>query len=573
MYYTTWDIETVNWTEITHIGYYNEKESGVVKTVSEIVDIMERIGGVFFAHYSGGFDNRFLISEILHRYDPSDISMKLIHNQPGFISVKNKFQLRDSFLLLPNSLAKLSKAFGVGEKMDIDRTEMQKYSDEKINEYVLSDCILLYNVLKEAEKSNFNYDLKKLTFPSIAFSNWKKKFVDKEIFENMSINKRYDEWFRGAYYGGRTEVFKRHGENIHYYDVNSMYPYCMKTKPYPLGHPVPTKIYKKGKLGVYDVTIFVPNVNIPPIPIRRKKDHKIIFPTGTFRTKITSVELEALFNIGGKIKIIHDGYFFNEHCHPFSKYVDYYYTIKLENAKNKNAKYEIAKYYLNSLYGKLAQKRTFKELQFFMPENISEEGKNYDLVWTENDIIFDDQKDLVIDKNYKQIWSYDVESKLNYTMVHQGLFVTAYARIELWKRMFDFEQKGYEVYYCDTDSIVSNAEIKTSLELGDLDKEHEVQEGYFISPKLYVFYDEKGKEVKSAKGVDKEKLQFSDYKKLLKNEEIEVEKSGTTGFLESLKKDNSKFIEAKILSRHISSKYDKRMLINNVETLPFNYNF
>ena len=41
-----------------------------------------------------------------------------------------------------------------------------------------------------------------------------------------------DGFIRNAYFGGATDIYKAYGENLHYYDVNSLYPHAM-LKPMP----------------------------------------------------------------------------------------------------------------------------------------------------------------------------------------------------------------------------------------------------------------------------------------------------------------------------------------------------
>lgn len=47
-----------------------------------------------------------------------------------------------------------------------------------------------------------------------------------------------DTFVRRGYYGGHADVYKTKGENFYYYDVNSLYPYVMKTYPMPIGPPI-----------------------------------------------------------------------------------------------------------------------------------------------------------------------------------------------------------------------------------------------------------------------------------------------------------------------------------------------
>jgi len=48
---------------------------------------------------------------------------------------------------------------------------------------------------------------------------------------------------RSVLYGGRTNVFSLYKKadnimKIKYVDIQSLYPYCCKTKKYPTGHPI-----------------------------------------------------------------------------------------------------------------------------------------------------------------------------------------------------------------------------------------------------------------------------------------------------------------------------------------------
>ena len=64
-----------------------------------------------------------------------------------------------------------------------------------------------------------------LTISKLAYEIFSKDYlrVDKSI---PHINKRaiYRD-IKLGYYGGNTEVYKPFGENLYYYDVNSLYPY------------------------------------------------------------------------------------------------------------------------------------------------------------------------------------------------------------------------------------------------------------------------------------------------------------------------------------------------------------
>ena len=47
------------------------------------------------------------------------------------------------------------------------------------------------------------------------------------------LNSRMDSFVRFGFYGGCTDLYQKYGQNLHYYDVNSLYPTAM-LKPMPI---------------------------------------------------------------------------------------------------------------------------------------------------------------------------------------------------------------------------------------------------------------------------------------------------------------------------------------------------
>lgn len=562
MNFTTWDIETTNWNVIQAIGYYNEYRKGVVSTVDEIIEIMEEIGGVFFAHAAGIFDNKFLLEKIFNIYNLEDIKIKLIHNTVGHIEIKNKFTLRDSFYLFPESLKKLGISFEAGEKMDVDRSNIGKYSKKVINDYVLSDCILLYNILKKAEISGF--DLSNLTIAQATFKNWKEQTSEVDL-ENMKTLDRIDPIFRNAYFGGRTEVFRRYGENLNYYDVRSMYPFVMKNYIYPYGMALNTKIFQKDKLGIYNVEVYIPeNVYLPPLPFREEKTGKVLFPVGKFETWATNVELNLLNDIqGAEFKVI-KGYYWENHTKPFNDYIDYWYNIKQNSS---GAMREIAKKHLNCLYGKLGQKRNFKQISFKAPSDIETMiEKNYTLIWMSNTDMT--SENIIVDPEKNQIWVYDEPSHVPYSYVHIALFVTSYARAHLYNIMKKILDRNGNIYYCDTDSIFTDILLETGDNLGELGQENndKISKAVFVSPKLYSYVENEKNKTK-AKGCNSEGFTFDNMMEILHGEIYTSKKEGLIGFMEAVKRKKN-WIEMRLLERQIDNKFSKREISNDYNTLP-----
>ncbi|GKA82721.1 putative reverse transcriptase domain-containing protein [Tanacetum coccineum] len=76
------------------------------------------------------------------------------------------------------------------------------------------------------------------TLSSLALNIFRLRYYNDEIFPIHIPNQNEDTFIRKAYYGGHTDSYKPYGENLYYYDVNSLYPFVMKEYPMPCGKPV-----------------------------------------------------------------------------------------------------------------------------------------------------------------------------------------------------------------------------------------------------------------------------------------------------------------------------------------------
>jgi hypothetical protein len=103
-----------------------------------------------------------------------------------------------------------------------------------------------------------------------------------------------------------------------------------------------------------------------------------------------------------------------------------------------------------------------------------------------------------------------------------AIATTAYARMYMFKVIYMLINLGIEVFYMDTDSMVINGVLPSEFignKSGLFKLEHEIEHGYFISPKLYAFKTINGKFVVKAKGIGS-KLDFNSFNTLIINETI-----------------------------------------------------
>lgn len=94
----------------------------------------------------------------------------------------------------------------------------------------------------------FNIDIEEpMTLSSLAMKIFRQLFYDEKRFPIYVPNRNEDTFIRRGYYGGHADVYVPYGENLHYYDVNSLYPHVMKKYPMPV--PVWRKNRRRGGIG------------------------------------------------------------------------------------------------------------------------------------------------------------------------------------------------------------------------------------------------------------------------------------------------------------------------------------
>ncbi|KAE8580551.1 hypothetical protein XENTR_v10024459 [Xenopus tropicalis] len=310
---------------------------------------------------------------------------------------------------------------------------------------------------------------------------------------------------RDALYGGRTNAIKMYhktapGEQIHYYDFTSLYPFVNKTKKYPKGHPkIICENFKSfdNYFGIAKVKVYPPkDLFFPVLPV--KMNGKLMFPlcrtcasicqtmpcshnredrslTGTWCTIEIQKALDMGYRLGEIFEIWH---FDNTTDKLFEKYIkvhlrdkqeasgypswctdakkkqqyidDYYekegVLLRKEHIEQNPAKRQIAKLFLNSLWGKFGQKSN-------LPSTC---------IITDPDVLFKyaflpqyevSSLDFLDDDTVMLNWKYAKECGTfsRNTNIFIACFTTAYARLELYDLLHKLDER---CLYHDTDSVI-----------------------------------------------------------------------------------------------------------------------
>ena len=373
-------------------------------TISDLIDFLlvrEHRGMWFFAHAGGLFDMEFVLDELLTQIKNDLVSIRsnsvydehgsktsetlegklgkdsatwtirasfsgssaiLIHVTRG----KYTWHFVDSYWLFRDKLAKIGESIGIKKKDEEKRRtpeETRKYFAETplavLIPYNKGDCEILWKAVHEFEKELLGLGGQlQQTIASTAMNLFRRRYLKRTIHTSEVAN----EIAMRSYFASRVEVFQRHVYDFWIYDINSSFPYSM-TFPLPgdligMSSTLPD-IDSDECIYIADVTVEVPEMDIPPLPFRTQEDSRVFFPTGKWRSWFTSTDLRLAIREGATIHEVHECYEF-EPFYDFGEYAKDIYKMRVDS-KNPFRKL-LLKYLLNSLYGKAAESMLKQEM-------------------------------------------------------------------------------------------------------------------------------------------------------------------------------------------------------------------
>jgi len=368
----------------------------------------------------------------------------------------------------------------------------------------------------------------KLTIASTAMNLYKCKYIGEQRYYRMP--EPYIKDIFKCYYGGRTECFRRGKQhNLKSYDYNSLYPSIANDIDLPdpnfvRRNEINSLHYIKKYDGCAMVDVYCPEMMYPLLPYRRK-DNKVIFPTGTFSGCYTNIELREALRLGYTIKKVHTNYWFQKNCRPFGDYFSDLYQERLIMKYKDDPMELVIKLLMNGLTGKFGQKYDSKDNWITTATSINKL------------------------KQYKQIERFG-----DYFRVVQDTppaafcipiwisYITAHGRIKLTRDLNE-----YQASYCDTDCVhTENDNVKCGSGLGMFKKEYTMLESIHCKAKMYGFTYMKDHKIKSKvkiKGLGT-KIKYNEFNKLMKEPIYSDSKDAL-----AIKKKYKKFIKFKEAKR------------------------
>lgn len=485
--------------DVCDIKEYKHTTGGTIETFIEHIGTIAPC--IIYTH-NLKFDGSFIIDHLLHsgyeyiedkKLESRQFSC-LISSEGQFYNIriclpsqkkktKRIVEFRDSSKKIAGSVRQIAISYGLpilkGEiEYTAERPENYEATPEEIA-YIHNDTEIVARVLTGQYAKN----MQKLTSSGDAMFLYQmivgRHFRD--IFPVLDLE--VDDFIRASYRGGVCQVNEKFkGQVLDYpvycYDVNSMYPAQMATRPLPYGTP---RYYKGSYIKDERYPLYIQHLyvccklknNYRPTVLLKST----IFTMGEYLTDtqgemleltLTSLDLELLFEHYDVYEIDYiDGYKFRSSESLFRQYVGPLYQLK---CTTKGAEKQTIKILLNSLYGKFAMNPRHRGKRPYLDE---ENITRYELTEPR------------IDEPY-------------YTAV--ASFITAWARVTLFKTI----QANIEVFiYCDTDSVhIARRELKNAIiddnELGAFKLEKIYVKSKYLAQKTYYGIKSEGNDLKCA---------------------------------------------------------------------------
>jgi len=426
--------------------------------------------------------------------------LRVVLYDPNSQNIKIQFQ--DSMAYFPGmSLKKLAGEYQVPVQkleFDHDKVTIDNWSDhrEECEVYLEADVVSLYQVLQLHEKYvwDFSYSNKRIWLCGhgkiiISCSICKKHnaqfkephekggIMMSQLITAASISKRslYNKYYnnrrpniympteaeftyiKASYLGGRNETFIAPGESIYgkifYKDFTSMYPY-VACSPLPYGESTFVQLGNvratQDNVPIGFVRCMVRSIDFKRKPIHCFKEQgKCYFSYFAEFIEMRIYSDEILLGIEEKMYeyILLDAITYTEKSDFLREFMtDAFNEKQTQSELGNSGRASAAKIVANSGYG-------FWGMSIFNKEGGKIEHKDV----CKLDKAFEEQRVMDVNRHGDYFVSKQIND-LPCKDVNIGVAsaITSLARILLWKLMDAIEKEGGEVYYCDTDSIVTN---------------------------------------------------------------------------------------------------------------------
>lgn len=451
---------------------------------------------IVYAHNGGKFDHLHLIPWLEeHRSDFGfgAVEFEIIPVQSSIQEMqvwvagekKPRWLFRDSLKLLNMGLERACKSFGVKGKIEHD---LGLPEDSPLWEsYLRQDNVALYKVMERV------HDLVEgrlggevgMTTPATSMNLFRRKYMKRKIprhqhfpecdgfvadeipfdFEYMTPRKECmgccHDFFREGYYGGRTELHRLHGENLHYYDINSSYVAAL-CEPMPVGvrfmaeGEIDWRMRANGWIGFADVDVEIPETcDVPPLPYKHPNG-KLMFPTGRFSGVWDVDELQLLEDdhVQGQILKVRRVVWIRGETIFKEMMLELYKLRDKANPDFDEGLSLLAKLLGNGFYGKFGQKLERMQIVHAQPPTVGSCFLCKSSVGPDEQVCRSCHGSKLAGHGSAEhdhgVWYRGKLVDPQYVMPQIAAHVTTLARIRLWRFMIQAIDLGGKIYYTDS---------------------------------------------------------------------------------------------------------------------------
>jgi DNA polymerase type B, organellar and viral len=522
--FAVYDLEWVPETYAFRLaGTYDGATYTSFTTVEALLNHMmapERKGWWWYAHAGGLADIHFLLQKLQEK---QNILVEGTFSGSSAISIKITWHghtttLLDSYWLLRDKLAHLAPYTGLAKgtgswkcasypacgHVGAPCAEAPKCGCEVgpqplcmftaplsvLREYNALDCKILYSAIEMFQETLLDMGSQlQSTIASTAMRLFRTRYLSGPIVTSTFDN----DVIRASYVASRVEVFRTildidspqdlqrpleggKRPKVKYYDFNSMFP-CAMTQPLPgalLSHGK-TLPPDSSTLYFANAYVTVPEMYLPPLGATGK-DGRIFFPTGSWRGWFSRADLELLERVGGRVESVQECYRFHAQTDLASYALDLYDRRARAKKAGQSFLALVLKFLLNSCYGKFGEKRTKCRMVLHPRSEACPHEGAHDTMRGGFMVA------TCVEALFPGVILITEEKDVPHEHVPIASTITSLARATLYGAL---AQCGEDLYYCDTDSLLTGKTLPTGDALGELKLEYEVSKGRFIQPKLY----------------------------------------------------------------------------------------
>lgn len=341
----------------------------------------------------------------------------------------------------------------IGEVIDLPKlgVDFETVTNEDLLRYCYRDTEIIYKGMLFWFEFIATHDLGTfgVTIASQGLNAYRHRFMETPIA--IHNNDKVSAFERLGYFGGRTECYhigKVKAKKVYVLDINSQYPYVMKTCSFP--HQLKYSGKNVTADSVYEYTdkyccMAQVDLDTPESIYAKKYNGRTVFPIGRFTTSVCTAAFRYAYE-HGHIKHVYQASIYLR-AKIFAKWVNVIYPIREQFLKAGNVTMgKVVKRLMNTLYGKFGQRADDVIQEQVMPNEAYLSERIYDL---DEDCYYRVTQLGTLRTVYKEKVN---ESFHSFPAI--SAHVTEYARMYLWYLMKIARLKN--LYYVDTDSLYVN---------------------------------------------------------------------------------------------------------------------